>query len=484
MSIETFRVNQSPAKPAKGLKSEQSMPLREGYLRLGFMGLEMVSLFLLGLTIAHGYVGMFLQETEIFPLYSTPLMLLPILMALKFNRDGFYETPALIKPSTIALDLMKSAGTVFIILIIIGFLSGLAHHYSRVWYVMWAASSVGVSLILRGAFSHFLNRITKGDTGLSQVAIFGDLPAALKLRAQINAESSGLKVVGIYTENGNSIDANVAGSLEDLIEAGQRVHIDRIIIAKDTIVRFDLSRLLRTLSILPCEVLLYPGFLGISGGFSEITTVHENRFIRVQKKPISEWGLLAKSLFDKSVALVSLIGLSPLLLATAVAIKLDSKGPVFFRQKRHGYNQKEINVWKFRTMTVMENGSDFKQATKNDARITRIGSFLRKSSIDELPQLFNVLAGEMSIVGPRPHPIALNEDFRARLMHYENRHKVKPGITGWAQVNGYRGPTDEPEKMRKRVEYDLDYIENWSLWFDIKIILATPYYGLISKNAF
>ncbi len=192
----------------------------------------------------------------------------------------------------------------------------------------------------------------------------------------------------------------------------------------------------------------------------------------------------AKSLADKLISLFGLIALSPLLLIVSLFIKLDSSGPIIFKQKRNGLNNKIFHVWKFRTMRVMENGADVKQAQKGDVRITRIGSFLRKSSIDELPQLVNVLMGDMAIVGPRPHPVALNDHFRSLITNYDLRTAMKPGLTGLAQVNGYRGPTDTVEQMRNRVECDIEYIKTWSFWGDIKIILLTPYYGLISKNAF
>ena len=159
-------------------------------------------------------------------------------------------------------------------------------------------------------------------------------------------------------------------------------------------------------------------------------------------------------------------------------------GPVFFRQKRYGLNGREIRVLKFRTMTVMEDGAAVKQATKNDPRITPFGAFLRRTSVDELPQFIQVLTGEMSIVGPRPHAIAHNEIYRSKIQGYMLRHKVKPGITGWAQVNGWRGETDTDEKMQKRVEHDLDYIRNWNVLLDLKIIWLTVFGSKTRRNAY
>ncbi len=172
------------------------------------------------------------------------------------------------------------------------------------------------------------------------------------------------------------------------------------------------------------------------------------------------------------------------MLAISIAVKLSSPGPVFFRQKRYGIDGRPIEVWKFRSMRVMENGTDVVQATRGDNRITAVGAFLRRTSLDELPQFINVLLGDMSIVGPRPHAVAHNEQYRGQINSYMLRHKVKPGITGWAQVNGWRGETDTLDKMQKRVEHDLAYIHNWSLWWDLKIVFLTVFKGFIHKNAY
>jgi exopolysaccharide biosynthesis polyprenyl glycosylphosphotransferase len=189
---------------------------------------------------------------------------------------------------------------------------------------------------------------------------------------------------------------------------------------------------------------------------------------------------MLKRAFDIAAASSGLLTLSPLLLGVAIAIKLDSPGPSWFWQTRHGYNNRAIRVLKFRTMTLTEDGHAFTQATNGDPRVTRIGRFLRRTNVDELPQLFNVLMGDMSLVGPRPHPIALNKMFEERILPFSRRHNVKPGITGWAQVRGYRGQTDTFEKMQRRFEHDLYYIDNWSFMLDMKIILMT----LFSKSAY
>ena len=198
----------------------------------------------------------------------------------------------------------------------------------------------------------------------------------------------------------------------------------------------------------------------------------------VADRPISDWNLVFKWLFDHLVAALALVLLSPVMLATAIAIKLDSKGPVLFRQKRHGFNNELIEVFKFRSMYVdSADAGAAKLVTKDDPRVTRVGRFIRKTSIDELPQLFNVLKGQLSIVGPRPHALqakAANVLYYEAVEGYFARHRVKPGITGWAQINGWRGETDTLDKIMQRVNHDLYYIEHWSLLLDLYILVMTP----------
>jgi len=193
---------------------------------------------------------------------------------------------------------------------------------------------------------------------------------------------------------------------------------------------------------------------------------------------------LVKRLEDLVLGTIFLTLLAPLMIAVALAVKLTSRGPVLFRQRRHGEDGVEFNVLKFRSMSVMENGAAVVQAQRNDPRITPVGAFLRRTSLDELPQFLNVLAGNMSIVGPRPHAVAHNELYRTKILEYMRRHKVKPGITGWAQVNGLRGETDTLEKMVARVEHDLQYIRRWSFWLDVKIVFLTVFGRKVRQNAY
>ncbi|MDU3077058.1 MAG: undecaprenyl-phosphate glucose phosphotransferase, partial [Mixta calida] len=200
--------------------------------------------------------------------------------------------------------------------------------------------------------------------------------------------------------------------------------------------------------------------------------------------PMNGINMVLKRIEDIVVSSCILLFISPALLTIAALVKFTSPGPVIFRQVRYGMDGKPIKVWKFRSMSVMENGDTVTQATKGDARITPIGRILRSTSLDELPQFINVLKGDMSIVGPRPHAVAHNEQYRSIIQGYMLRHKVKPGITGWAQINGWRGETDTLEKMEKRIEFDLQYIRDWSIMLDLRIIFLTIFKGFISKTAY
>jgi len=206
--------------------------------------------------------------------------------------------------------------------------------------------------------------------------------------------------------------------------------------------------------------------------------------LSVYNNPMSGGAAALKRFEDIVLSSIILTIIALPMLAIAIGIKLTSKGPVIFKQDRYGLNGKRIKMWKFRSMTVTENADKVTQAKKGDARITKFGAFLRRTSLDELPQFINVLKGDMSVIGPRPHAVAHNEEYRKMVDFYMLRHKVRPGITGWAQVNGWRGETETLDKMQKRIEYDLDYIRNWSLWMDFKILILTLFKGFVGKNAY
>ncbi|PVU56558.1 undecaprenyl-phosphate glucose phosphotransferase, partial [Klebsiella pneumoniae] len=246
----------------------------------------------------------------------------------------------------------------------------------------------------------------------------------------------------------------------------------------------EMKELIKSLTDTTCSVLLIPDIFTFNILQSRVEEVNGVPVVPLFDTPLSGINMVFKRVEDIIISALILILISPVLAVIALAVKTTSAGPILFRQTRYGMDGKPIKVWKFRSMTVMENDDTIRQATKNDVRITKVGNILRKTSLDELPQFFNVLLGGMSIVGPRPHAVAHNEQYRNLIEGYMLRHKVKPGITGWAQINGWRGETDTLDKMEKRVEFDLEYIRNWSIYFDLKIIFLTIFKGFINKAAY
>jgi len=230
------------------------------------------------------------------------------------------------------------------------------------------------------------------------------------------------------------------------------------------------------------SVHLIPDFFTFNLLHARLSEVGNMQTLSVYDSPIFGINDVLKRMFDIVFSLSVLSVIAIPMLGIAAAVKFTSKGPVIFKQIRYGLDGRRIEVWKFRSMTTMDNGDKVVQATKGDARITPVGEFIRRTSLDELPQFINVLQGSMSVVGPRPHAVAHNEEYRKLIPYYMLRHKVKPGITGWAQINGYRGETDTLDKMEGRVEYDLDYIRNWSLWMDIKIVFLTFFKGFTGSH--
>jgi putative colanic acid biosynthesis UDP-glucose lipid carrier transferase len=279
-------------------------------------------------------------------------------------------------------------------------------------------------------------------------------------------------------------DLPVLGALPELNDLVTRCRIRRVYIAMPLSKAAQIEAIYLALLDLNVDVVWIPDFSSMMLLNQSISQIEQFPAIYLNETPLSSHpaAALGKELFDRGLALVSLIVLFPVMLAVAIAVKVSSPGPVFFRQPRHGCNGLVILVWKFRSMRLHDDAA-VRQATQNDTRITRVGAFIRRTSIDELPQLINVLRGEMALVGPRPHAVAHNHYYGDKIIAYMARHRIKPGMTGLAQISGLRGETETLEKMQKRIEKDLDYINHWSLWLDIKILFKTPF-TLFSRNIY
>ncbi|MNZ78855.1 UDP-glucose:undecaprenyl-phosphate glucose-1-phosphate transferase [compost metagenome] len=291
--------------------------------------------------------------------------------------------------------------------------------------------------------------------------------------------------MGVYHDaKPGGVPSEWAGNIEQLVEDARAGKIHNVYIAMPMSEERSIRHLMRELADTTCSVSLIPDVFTFNILHSRVEEVNGVPVVPLYDTPLSGINRVLKRLEDIVLATLILLLISPVLCGIALAVKVSSPGPIIFRQTRYGMDGKPIKVWKFRSMKVMENDSVVTQATQNDPRVTRVGNFLRRSSLDELPQFINVLTGGMSIVGPRPHAVAHNEEYRALIEGYMLRHKVKPGITGWAQINGWRGETDTLEKMEKRIEFDLEYIREWSVWFDIKIVFLTIFKGFVNKAAY
>jgi putative colanic acid biosynthesis UDP-glucose lipid carrier transferase len=318
--------------------------------------------------------------------------------------------------------------------------------------------------------------------------IVGTGPLAYSLAQQLRER---VPVLGMVSTSDEDIappvqpdDLPLLGALPELNDLVTRCRIRRVYIAMPLNKAAQIEAIYLALLDLNVDVVWIPDFSSMMLLNQSISQIEQFPAIYLNETPLSSHpaAALGKELFDRGLALVSLIVLFPVMLAVAIAVKVSSPGPVFFRQPRHGCNGLVILVWKFRSMR-MHDDTAVKQATQNDTRITRVGAFIRRTSIDELPQLINVLRGEMALVGPRPHAVAHNHYYGDKIIAYMARHRIKPGMTGLAQISGLRGETETLEKMQKRIEKDLDYINHWSLWLDIKILLKTPF-TLFSRNIY
>ncbi len=318
--------------------------------------------------------------------------------------------------------------------------------------------------------------------------IVGTCPLAYSLARQLRERVPIFGMVSTGNEEVEHVaddsDLPVLGALPGLKDLVTRNSIRRVYIAMPLSKAAQIEAIYLALLDLNVDVVWIPDFSSMMLLNQSISQIEQFPAIYLNETPLSSHpaAALGKELFDRGLALAALIVLFPVMFAVAIAVKLSSPGPVFFRQPRHGCNGQVILVWKFRSMRVHDD-TEVKQATQNDSRITRVGAFIRRTSIDELPQLINVLRGEMAMVGPRPHAIAHNHYYGDKIIAYMARHRIKPGITGLAQISGLRGETETLEKMQKRIEKDLAYINHWSLWLDIKILVKTPF-TLFSRDIY
>ena len=406
---------------------------------------------------------------------------------------GLYEEARIPEVAIGGVELLLMLFLTFATVQSVAFTLGAAQAFPRGWPVASLAIGGALLLAVRFGVRAFLAPYAAAGMFDANLAVYGAGPIARRVVDLIAAGGTGLHLVGVFDDRSDPyrLDAHglaVRGGLDQLIEAGRADNVDEIIIALPQSADRRIADLARRLEQLPVRIRICTHIASdlVDAGLArhKVSNVGPLGLLDVKAKPLADWAPFAKRLEDIFIGIPALLVFAPLMLLIACAIKLDSAGPVLFRQKRGGLNHRKFEVLKFRSMRVMEQGAAVTQAKRQDPRVTRVGRLLRRTSLDELPQLINIVLGDMSLVGPRPHALVHDEQYGAMLERYANRHQVKPGLTGWAQVNGYRGETQTPEDMRRRVEFDLDYIDNWSLGRDLWILAVTPFYGFAGKNAF
>ncbi len=381
---------------------------------------------------------------------------------------------------------------VFTLLLALAFLLKASDLVSRVWLVAWYLGGSVVLVLFRLSLHALVMQWTaEGRLRRRTVIVGGGSDAEMLVGSIKQGAGNDVRLLGLFDDRIDERSPELVaglpklGKVADLIEFARQTRVDLVIVSMPLSAEKRVLEMLNQLWVLPVDIRLSAHMSKLRFTSRAYSYVGDVPVFDMADRPISDWNLVFKWLFDKIVAVTALILLSPVMVATAIAVKLDSKGPVFFKQKRHGFNNELIEVYKFRSMrTDMTDASAAKLVTRGDPRVTRVGKFIRRTSIDELPQLFNVLRGELSIVGPRPHALQAKADnklYYEAVEGYFARHKVKPGITGWAQINGWRGETDTVEKIMQRVQHDLYYIEKWSILLDLYILVMTPV-SLLGKS--
>jgi putative colanic acid biosynthesis UDP-glucose lipid carrier transferase len=376
------------------------------------------------------------------------------------------------------------------ILLLCGYATDSFIFFSSSTLMWWAVLTPFVQWGSVVAGRHWLDRINERPEFKRRSVVVGAGDNGVRMAHALAAQNDCVhELVGFFEDRGAErvhADAlgRVLGRVDDVVEHVKREGIHNVYITLPLTAQPRIVELLSKLQDTTTSVHYAPDVFGINVIQGQLQDINGVPVVSLLESPITGTNHLIKRATDIVLASLILVAISPVLALLAWGVKRSSPGPVLFKQRRTGLDGKEILVYKFRSMTTQDNGSVVQQATRGDSRITPFGAFIRRTSLDELPQLFNVLLGSMSLVGPRPHAVAHNEQYRKIVQAYMLRHKVRPGMTGWAQVNGFRGETDTVEKMAARVHYDLEYLRNWSLALDLKIIARTVRVVLFDRNAY
>jgi Undecaprenyl-phosphate glucose phosphotransferase len=455
--------------------------------------IELALVVLIGLAIYGSYV---VPQDGVEWRYFGAIGAIALLALLAFQTADIYQVQAFRGHEKQYFRLASAWSVVFLLAIGASFFAKTGDQFSRVWlggfYVIGLVALLGFRRLL---FLMVRRWTAEGRLARRTAIVGGGEPGQALIEALRAQRDSDVRVIGLFDDRGDERSPHAVagktklGTVDDLVEFARRTRVDLVIFSLPISAETRILQMLKKLWVLPVDIRLSAHSNKLRFRPRSYSYLGSVPVLDVFDRPITDWDVVMKWLFDKAIGGLALVLLSPLMLLVAILIKLDSPGPVLFKQRRHGFNNERIEVYKFRSLFTDKTDHDArKSVTKDDPRVTRVGRFIRKTSIDELPQLFNVVfKGNLSLVGPRPH--AVNQKLEDRQFDeavdgYFARHRVKPGITGWAQINGWRGEITSPDKIRQRVEHDLYYIENWSLMFDFYILAMTPLTLLRGENAY
>jgi Undecaprenyl-phosphate glucose phosphotransferase len=442
------------------------------------------------------YVGYVLPSDDFSWYYPLAIFGVAITSVVAFEVAGIYRMQSFRSRTTQYARLITAWLLIFLFLSAAFFLGKLQDVFSRVWMLSFFSLGLmalaGFRMLLVGLIRRWAH---EGRLTRRTVIVGGGELGAELIKQFKDKRGSDVRIIGLFDDRNDERSPNTIGgqaklgTVDDLVEFARRTRIDLVIFSLPISAETRILQMLQKLWVLPVDIRLAAHTNKLQFRPRSYSYLGSVPVLDVFDRPIADWDVVMKWLFDKFVGGIALLFAAPIMALVALAIKLDSRGPVLFKQKRYGFNNELIEIYKFRSMyTDKTDATASKLVTKDDPRVTRVGRFIRKTSLDELPQLFNVVfKGNLSLVGPRPH--AVNAQAAHRLYDeavdgYFARHRVKPGITGWAQINGWRGETDTNEKIQARVEHDLFYIENWSLLFDLYILARTPFALLSTENAY
>ena len=428
--------------------------------------------------------------------YFAAILGIALLAMLAFQVADIYQVQAFRGHEKQYMRLASAWSVVFLIAISASFFAKAGDQFSRAWLGSFYVLGLFALIAFRRALFLLVRRWTReGRLDRRTVVVGADGNGESLIRSLAAQRDSDVRLVGVFDDRSDDRSlpscAGVPklGTVDDLVAFARNTRVDLVIFSLPISAESRILQMLKKLWVLPVDIRLSAHTNKLHYRPRSYSYVGNVPVLDIFDKPIADWDVVMKWLFDKIVGSLALICAAPIMLLVAIAIKLDSKGPVLFKQKRYGFNNELIEIYKFRSMYADQTDlTASKLVTQDDSRVTRVGRFIRKTSLDELPQLFNVVfAGNLSLVGPRPHALhakAANRLYDEAVDGYFARHRVKPGITGWAQIHGWRGETDSQEKIQRRVEHDLYYIENWSILLDLYILAQTPFALIRTENAY